>query len=291
MCSNIDAARVIDPPPRIARLRQALTLVDGTLRGAVDAVRPYVTGLEKLPEDGRYLLVGNHTQAAGAETFLIPHFVRRATGRDVKVLADRAFGRWRGLAADVMAAYGGVVGSPESVRALMAHGETILVFPGGGQEIAKFKGEENRLRWRQRQGFAREAIAAGYLLVPVGLIGGDDVYRSLVSRDSLWAKATGTINAVLPGSPPEMAMPLLRGVGPTLIPRPQRLYIGFGEPIPTVRPASVSEAAWVTDVAAETKGSLERIMDDLLTVRSRDPYRSLNPLAWRSAAQPVGAIR
>ncbi len=253
---------------------------------AADAARPYVTGLENLPTDGRYLLVGNHTQSAGAEVFLIPHFVRRTTGRPVRVLADRAFGRWRGPAADVMAAYGGVVGSPDSVRDLMAHDETVLVFPGGGQEIAKFKGEENRLRWKQREGFAREAVAAGYPIVPVRLIGGDDIYRSLVGRDSLWAKATGAINAALPGSPPDMALPLLRGIGPTLIPRPQRLYIGFGEPIPTIRPASANEAAWVTEVRGATKESLEGILEDLLTVRSGDSYRNLNPLAWRAAALP-----
>lgn len=275
----------------MAGLRAALTLLDATLRGAVDVARPYVTGLENLPADGRFLLVGNHTQAAGAEIFLIPHFVRRATGRSVKVLADRAFGMWRGPAADVMAAYGGVVGSPESVRELMAHDETILVFPGGGQEIAKFKGEQNRLRWKRREGFAREAVAGGYPVVPVGLVGGDDFYRSMVSRESLWAKATGAVNAVLPGGPPDMAMPLLRGIGPTLIPRPQRLHLGFGEPISTTRPAGVDDAAeWVTQVRDVTKSSLEQILEGLLAVRSADPYRSLNPLAWRAAATPPSRI-
>ena len=284
------AATVLHPPRRVERLRRTLGTVDEALRAAVDITRPYVRGLENLPADGRFLLVGNHTQAAFAEIFLIPHFIRRAIGRDVKLLADRGFGMWRGPAADLMTAYGGVVGSPESIRELMAHDEPILVFPGGGQEIGKFRGEKNTLRWKQREGFAREAVAGGYPIVPVGLVGGDEVYESLVSRDSAWAKATNALSSALPGSRPDMAMPLLRGVGPTLIPRPQRMYLGFGEPISTSKPAHTTDAAWATAIRDATKQSLEHILDDLSAIRAGDPYRQLNPMMWRQAVQPPVVI-
>jgi len=35
-----------------------------------------------------------------------------------------------------------------------------------------------------------------------------------------------------------------------------------------------------------TQESLEQAISDLLEIRSRDPYRELNPLAWRAATQP-----
>lgn len=282
---------VLNPPRRVQVLRRTLSIADEALRGTVDLARPYVTGLQNLPADGRFLLVGNHTQVAGAETFLIPHFVRRAIDKEVKVLADRAFGNLNWPLTDLMTAYGGVVGSPDSLRDLMAHDEAVLVFPGGGSEIGKFKGEQYTLRWKQREGFAREAVAGHYPIVPVGLVGSDDLYHSLVTRDSLWARATHALNAAIPGSPPDMAIPLLRGVGPTLIPRPQRMYLGFGEPIWTEKPARSANSAWVTAVRDATKRSLERILQDLNAIRAEDPFRHLNPVMWRNALQPPTETR
>lgn len=84
-----------------------------------------------------------------------------------------------------------------------------------------------------------------------------------------------------------MAMPLIRGVGPTLIPRPQRMYLRFAEPIETTKPPGRSAQTWVNSVKQTTHDSLERALAKLLAVRRDDPYRALNPLAWRSAKQPV----
>lgn len=81
------------------------------LQPVLDLSRPYVDGLENLPPDGRFLLVGNHTQF-GSEVFLIPDMVRRSVGTQVRPLADRNFGRLRRLPADLMAAFGGVIGAP-----------------------------------------------------------------------------------------------------------------------------------------------------------------------------------
>jgi hypothetical protein len=83
-----------------------------------------------------------------------------------------------------------------------------------------------------------------------------------------------------------MALPLTRGLGPTLIPRPQRMYLRFAGPIDTTKPASVSEEKWVAKVKEKTKESLQQSLADLLVIRGRDPYRELNPLAWRSASRP-----
>lgn len=215
---------------------------------------------------------------------LIPHFVRRAIGTRVRPLADRRFGQKPGFGHDLMTAYGGVVGAPETARELMRHDETILVFPGGGREIAKFQGEEYQLNWRGRSGFARVAVENDYPIVPVGLAGGDDVYKSLVTRDSTLCRLSLAFNARLTGDA-DRAMPLMRGVGPTLIPRPPRMYLRFGEPIDTAKPADVAQQTWVASVRENTQRSLEAILANLLSVRASDPFRELNPLAWATAVQ------
>lgn len=282
MSNETDLVGIMQPSSRVRSLRRALDVVTERLQPVLDLSRPYVDGLESLPPDGRFLLVGNHTQF-GSEVFLIPDMVRRSVGTRVRPLADRNFGRLQGLPADLMAAFGGVIGAPETVRELMRHDETILVFPGGGREIAKFKGEEYALRWQGRSGFARVSVANGYPIVPVGLVGGDDVYRSWTTRDSAYAKFSAALSRRLNGRP-DMAMPLLRGIGPTLIPRPQRMYLRFGAPIDTTTPLGVENEQWVDIVKERTRRQLETILSELLRLREKDPYRGLNPLAWHRAA-------
>lgn len=272
---------IMNQPDRVQALRRIVEKVADGVAPLVDFYRPYVDGLENLPHDGRILLVGNHTQA-GAEGLLIPLLVRRAIGRRVRPLADRNFGRMGGLPGDLLAAAGAVVGAVETARELMAHDEPILVFPGGGREIAKFKGEEYVLRWQGRSGFARLAAEYSYPIVPVGLVGGDDVYSSLTTRDGRWGRLSQSLAERLTGRS-DMSIPLMRGIGPTLIPRPQRMYLRFGNPIDTAKPARSTPEAWVTAVKQDTQHTLEQILADLREIRSHDPYRELNPFAWRTA--------
>jgi 1-acyl-sn-glycerol-3-phosphate acyltransferase len=190
-----------------------------------------------------------------------------------------------GPAGDLLAACGAVVGAPETARELMRHSEPVLVFPGGGREIPKFKGEEHTLRWQGRSGFARLSTENNYPIVPVGLVGGDDVYRSITTREGRWGQLSQRLTEKLTGRP-DMALPLMHGIGPTLIPRPRRMYLRFAAPIDTTKPARLAADKWVAAVKQKTQESLEQTLADLLEIRTSDPYRELNPRAWRSATQP-----
>ncbi len=284
MADGADLTAIMEPSRRVRALRAVLDTATDRLRPVVDLYRPYVDDVEHLPADGRFLLAGNHTQF-GSEIFLISGVVRHAVGARVRPLADRGFGRIRGLPADLMAAFGAVVGAPETARELMRNDETILVFPGGGREIPKFKGEEYTLRWHGRSGFARLSVENGYPIVPAGLVGGDDVYRSWTTRDGAYGRLSEALGRRLNGRP-DMAMPLLRGIGPTLIPRPQRMYLRFGSPIDTTKPLGIGTEGWVEAVKDRTQRALEQILADLLRLRSTDPYRTLNPMVWRGATAP-----
>lgn len=281
--TKIDA--IMKPASHIQVMRRAVETVADGIEPLVDLYRPYVDGLHNLPRDGRFLLVGNHTQF-GAEALLIPYVVRREIGMRVRPLTDRRFGDMPGPAGDLLAACGAVVGAPESARELMRHDKPILVFPGGGREIPKFKGEQYTLRWEGRAGFARIAAEHAYPIVPVALVGGDDVYVSVTTRDHWLGRLSETVSEKLSGRT-DMAMPLLRGVGPTLIPRPQRMYVRFAAPVDTTKPERMSAEKWTATVRQNTKESLEQSLAELLKIRSDDPYRELNPLAWRRATRPA----
>jgi len=269
---------------RVKMWRRTLAAAADKLGPAMDLYKPYVAGLENLPADGRFLLVGNHTQFGLSEIVLIPYFVRSRIGSQVRALADREFAR-NGRPAPIVTAYGAVVGSPESASQLMRDDQTVLVFPGGGREMPKFKGEEYTLRWNNRYGFARSAIEHGYPIVTAGLVGGDEVFTSLITRDSRWGQFSEWVGERISGRT-DMAFPPVRGIGPTLIPRPRRMYLRFGVPIDTNRPGRTSAENWVCTIKDRVQTELETTLSDLQRIRDDDPYRELNPISWRSAAMP-----
>ena len=282
-----DIDRLTNQPPRVEALRKAIfTIADG-LTIPVDLSRIYVDGLENLPADGRFLLVGNHTSAGWPEIVLTPYFVHRHLGVRVRGLADQRFTQMKGLQRDLIEAVGAVPGQPDVGAELMRRDETILVFPGGGRDMLKFKGEEYQLQWQGRSGFARLAIAHDYPIVPVGLVGGDDVFHSLVARNSAWERMTRPLGERMHGIA-GVGMPLMRGVGPTFVPRPQRMYLRFGQPISTMRPARVKAEKWEATVKQRTQTGLETILADLQELRQNDPFRNLNPLRWGAALMPTG---
>lgn len=275
---------IMNESERVQTLRSALDTLRTGAQPLVDLYRPYVDGLENLPRDGRFLLVGNHTQSS-IEVPLIPHFVRRELGTRVRPLAERSLGQMPGIVGDLFAAYGAVIGSPENARELMQHDQAILVFPGGGRELFKFKNEEYQLRWENRAGFVRLAVENNYPIVPVGLVGGDDVFQSLIDRESRLGKLSLSVTEKL-FDRRDNPLPMMRGIGPTLLPRPQRMYLRFAAPIDTTKPARVSKEEWEATVKQNTQESLERTLADLLEIRVGDPFRKLNPLAWSDATQP-----
>ena len=280
--STGDLDRLVNEPGRVQALRKAIFAVADGLAPVIDLCRIYVDGLDNLPRDGRFLLVGNHTLSGAAEIVLIPYVVHRELGVRVRGLASTQVADMNGVVRDVVEAAGAVLGHPDTCAELMRQGETLLVFPGGGRDMLKFKGENYQLQWERRIGFARLAVAHDYPIVPVGLVGGDDVYRSLIARDSAWERGSRAVGERMHGLE-GVGIPLVRGVGPTLIPRPQRMYLRFAPPIETSMPTGVDADTWVTTVKERAQGALESSLTGLQDLRETDPFRNLNPLAWGRA--------
>jgi hypothetical protein len=116
----------------------------------------------------------NH-EVTQRQTGLILYEVQRHLGIRVRALMDRQFGKLKGFPAEFLAAGGGIVGEPRAAGELMSANEPILVFPGGGREIAKARDELYTLLWGDRAGFARLAAEYVYPIVTAAVVGGDDV--------------------------------------------------------------------------------------------------------------------
>ena len=239
---------------------------------------PEFLNMDRIPGDARPLLfVGNHTTYGLVD---IPHFymaVWRQKGLYLRGMGDHfhfrvpLWGRFLGL-------WGAVDGTRENCARLMQAGESVLVFPGGAREVAKRKGEDYQLIWKQRIGFARLAIEHGCTVVPFAQLGGDEAWKILLDAHDLRSSPLG--GAV------EAAYRLFRiptdSMMPLALPRPARLYFSVGEPIstaPWAGRASDDEAAWALRerVAAAIEGQLAYLRGH----RDRDPRRRALPRLLR----------
>ena len=249
---------------------------------------PRIDGHENLPADGRYLLVGNHTTLGLFDVPFLVFEIHRRTGILVRSLGERQHYRvpvWRRL----LTHFGTIDGTRENTRRLLKAHEAVLVFPGGGREVARRRGDHYPLVWRERIGFARLALEFGYPIVPFSMIGVDDMWDVVTDADdALYAPARAL--AARLDIDPETLWPVVRGLGPTPLPRPQRIYGRIAAPID----ARAFGSSWDDTGAAQAlrdavRGSVERGIEDLRLERRNDPARRLGPRLRGEARRLTGA--
>ena len=238
----VPVARFTPPPLHTVKAANALA------RGYF---KPQFTGLENVNPINPALLVGNHTIYGMLDGPLLFEKLYESKGIVLRSLGDHMHFKvplWR----DVLKQSGAVPGTRENCARLMEAGEHILVYPGGGREVAKRKGEKYKLTWKTRTGFCYMAIK--------------HQYRTPVARRILKSKLIS--NQTANG---DLLMPLAKGIGPTLIPRPEKFYFSFGEPIDT-RPYAGQEdnkeRLW--QLRYQVMQSLERELEKLRVMRAGD---------------------
>jgi 1-acyl-sn-glycerol-3-phosphate acyltransferase len=263
------APHLASPPSRVADATRRL------LGAAHHVTRPVLLGVEHVPADGPFLLVGNHTLLGLQDAPSMVHELERLRGVRVRALGDHAHFAvpgWR----DVLVRLGVVRGTRANCAALMRAGEPILVFPGGAREVFKRRGERYRLLWGERLGFARLAIEHGYPIVPFGAVGADDRFDVVLDSEHPVAAPLRALTRRLGRT--DVGTVLVRGVGPTLVPRPERLYFRFGAPIETTRWAGQHEdPASLRELRDLARAAVEDQIAHLLDLRERDPHRGLLP--------------
>jgi len=174
-------------------------------------------GLEKVPDSGRMLVVGNHSgqlpfDAAMVEVALL---IDKDPPRVARALVDT----WvptLPFVSTFMARCGQIVGTPENCRRLLAAEEALLVFPEGTRGLNKPWAERYRLK-DFGLGFMRLALESGAPIVPLGVVGAEEQAPALFDLKPL---------ARLLAFP---AFPITPTVLP--FPLPSRYRLWFGEPM------------------------------------------------------------
>jgi 1-acyl-sn-glycerol-3-phosphate acyltransferase len=228
---------------------------------------PVFVGLDAMDASRPALYVTNHNVTGtldgvlwASELYLVKDIFCRSLVDDFHYKIPG----WRDLGANVM---GFVRGSRENCDAMMEHGEHIIVYPGGARETCKRKGEQHGLTWKERTGFARMAIRHGYDIITVAQVGADDAFDIVAdtedimgSRFGQWLKSSGLADKFFKGG--DTFPPLVRGIGPTLLPRPERQFCGFGNRISTTAYAGRAddkEALWELRTIVEQQMELDML--------------------------------
>ena len=122
-------------------------------------------------------------------------------------------------------------------------------------------------------GFARLAVEHGYTIVPFAAVGAEEAVDIVLDGDNpLLAPTRMFVKSVL-GAPTRCRS---FGDRPHSVPRPERQYYWFGEPIATESiQGRQDDDSVVESVRDQTKRAVEAGLEFLLAERDRDPNRSV----------------
>lgn len=235
---------------------------------------PVLLGLENIPEDKPVMFVGNHTLMGLLDSTVMWFQLYQQKGIFTHTLADHIHTKipvWNKL----IKTYGAVEGTRENCSELMRAGKHILVFPGGVREVFKNKGEKYQLIWKKRLGFARMAIEHQYTIIPFAAVGAEECYDLVYDNKQVQKTLIGKALKRM-GIRGDLLLPIVKGFGPTLLPKPQRFYYKFGLPITTTQYEGDYKSDYnAKDLKSRVKFFVEEAIEELLEYRADDPKRYL----------------
>lgn len=243
---------------------------------------------DNIPSDRPVLYVSNHTRYSVSD-FLPIFGAYKYGGRFVRALTDRMHFKLPGYSDLIMSA-GLVLGDRDICVDLMKDRQSLFVFPGGAREALKKKSEDYQLVWKHRTGFVKLAIENDYDIVPVGVMGGEECFQVLLDADDYqssvvgrWLDKRGLLDRYLRGK--DELPPMVRGIGLSLFPKPQQIYVSYGKPI------DLSAYKGRTEDGDAMLEAREKVADSILSALDRgrevrDARTEKAPL-WRRVANSL----
>jgi 1-acyl-sn-glycerol-3-phosphate acyltransferase len=219
--------------------------------------RVRLLGLENVPNSGAALLVGNHSGGIPYDGAMLLYGLYRnhPNKRRVRPLVAN-FAFRAGWMANVIARVGGVRASTETALPILAAGELVAVFPEGLKGVGKLYRERYRLARFGRGGFVRLARQAQVPLIPVAIVGAEEIHP-VVGKITKLAEPLG-----LPYIPITPTFPWLGPLG--LLPVPTKWSIQIGQPIP---PPPEGDEVATARVAEAVRTAIDGMISDLLAQR------------------------
>mgnify|MGYP001765286839 CR=1 FL=1 len=219
-----------------------------------------VRGVENIPATGGALVVSNHSGTVPVDGLMTMLAVHDQTGRFLRPLgADLVFRlpAISGLARRT----GATLACQADAERLLNAGELVGVWPEGFKGIGKPFSERYKLQRFGRGGFVSAALSAGVPIVPLSVVGAEEIYP-MVGNLSPLARLLN-----LPYLPVTPFFPLLGPLG--LVPLPSKWLMEFAEPIRTdaYDATEAEDPMLVFDVTDQVRETIQQNLFTLLRDR------------------------
>lgn len=220
-----------------------------------------VRGLENIPAEGGALVVSNHSGTVPLDGLMTMLTVHDHAGRFLRPLgADLVF---RLPVVSSLARKGGAtLACIEDAERMLSGGDLVGVWPEGFKGIGKPFSERYKLQRFGRGGFVSAALRTGVPIVPLSVVGAEEIYPLVGNVPSL---------ARLLGVPYIPITPFFPWLGPLgMVPLPSKWILEFGEPIRTdaYDAAEAEDPMLVFNVTDQVRETIQHTLFDLL--RERD---------------------
>jgi len=181
-----------------------------------------VRGVDRLPEEGPFLVVGNHSGGQWAPDLPIlftKWWDERGVEEPVYSLFHSFFLGLPGIGS-LMSRAGGIEAGQGNAEAVLDDGGIVVVFPGGDHEVFRPWSERNQIEFNGRSGFVRLALRTGVPIVPCVSVGahesiivltrGERIARLLGFnrfRVKVYPLVVAPPFGVMPGAAPALPLP------------------------------------------------------------------------------------
>ncbi len=219
-------------------------------------------GLENVPDTGGALVVSNHSGTVPLDALMTQIAIHdhHPEHRHLRLLAaDLVF--TTPIVAPLARKSGATVACNADAQRLLGDGELVGVYPEGFKGVGKPYRDRYRLQRFGRGGFVAAALKARAPIVPVSVVGAEEIYPIVANLRSV-ARTVG-----LPYFPITPLFPLLGPLG--LVPLPSKWIIEFGEPVETASygPAAAEDPMLVFNLTDQIRETIQQSLLSLLRQR------------------------
>jgi 1-acyl-sn-glycerol-3-phosphate acyltransferase len=219
-------------------------------------------GLEHVPSSGSALVVGNHAGTLPFDALMVALALldEHPAHRSLRMLAaDLAFDL--PVVAPLARKSGNTLACAEDATRLLEAGELVGVWPEGYKGLGKPYRERYHLQRFGRGGFVEIALRTGAPIVPVAVVGSEEIYPMLANLRRL---------ARLLGFPYFPVTPTFPALGPLgAIPLPSKWLIEFCPPIETASlgPEAAMDPMALFDLTDQVRDTIQQTVHRNLLAR------------------------
>ncbi|WP_229674957.1 lysophospholipid acyltransferase family protein [Terrabacter tumescens] len=224
--------------------------------------RVEVRGIENIPDEGGALVVGNHSGTIAMDSLMtqVAVYDEHPRHRHLRMLgADLVF--QMPFVGTMARRSGTTLAANSDAERLLGSGALVGVWPEGFKGVGKPFSERYKLQRFGRGGFVSAALRAGVPIVPVSIVGAEEIYPILGNMPAV-ARLLG-----LPYAPITPTFPLLGPLG--MVPLPSKWLIEFGPPIETTSfgPDAADDPMLVFDLTDQVRETIQQTLYSLLMQR------------------------